>query len=61
MNRQDNLQDLDQDIKTGTKTVLVGEKTEGVEPTGVDDQSTGMGDGDSDYLGKTNKKNEEND
>ncbi|WP_020599348.1 hypothetical protein [Spirosoma panaciterrae] len=58
MDRQDNLQDLDQDIKTGKRTVLVDEKTEGVKPTGVDDQSTGMGEGDSDYLGKTNKKEE---
>ena len=32
---------------------LVGEKTEGVKPTGVDDESTGMGE--EDYLGKSNK------
>ncbi len=36
---------------------LVSEKTEDVDASGVDDKSTGMGEGDSDYLGKTNKEN----
>jgi hypothetical protein len=34
---------------------LVGEETENVKPTGVDDHATGMGD--DDYLGKTNREN----
>lgn len=38
---------------------LVGEKTEGVKPTGVDDESTGMVEGD--YLGKTNNENRDKD
>ena len=36
---------------------LVGIKTENVKPTGVDDHSTGMGD--DDYLGLTNRKEDD--
>ena len=54
MDPKDN--DPGQDEPNGKADVLVSIKTEGVEPTGVDDNSTGMGEGDSDYLGKTNKK-----
>ena len=36
---------------------LVGIKTENVKPTGVDDHSTGMGD--DDYLGLTNRKDDD--
>ena len=42
------------DQPNGKDDFLVGEETENVKPTGVDDNSTGMGD--DDYLGKTNKK-----
>ncbi len=35
---------------------LVSEETENVKPTGVEDDSTGMGN--DDYLGKTKKENE---
>ena len=51
--------DPGQDEPNGTGDFLVGEETENVKPTGVDDESTGMGD--DDYLGKTNtrKRSEE--
>ncbi len=38
---------------------LVSEETEDVDASGVDDKSTGMGEGD--YLGKSNKENHEED
>lgn len=47
------------DEPNGTDDFLVGEETENVKPTGVDDKSTGMGEGDSDYLGKTNRDNKD--
>jgi hypothetical protein len=49
--------DPGQDEPNGTGDFLVGEETEDVKPTGVDDNSTGMGEGDSDYLGKTHVEN----
>ncbi|GAB3948074.1 hypothetical protein GCM10028805_21550 [Spirosoma harenae] len=52
--------DPGKDEPNGKADVLVSEKTEDVEPTGVDDKSTGMGDeGDNDYLAKTNKENKD--
>ncbi|UFH56603.1 hypothetical protein [Spirosoma sp. KNUC1025] len=59
MNPKDEQQDPGIDEPNGKDDFLVGEKTENVKPTGVDDNSTGMGDGDSDYLGKTNKRDDE--
>lgn len=47
------------DQPNGKDDFLVSIETENVKPTGVDDNSTGMGDGDSDYLGKTNRDNKE--
>ena len=47
----DNIQPNNQD------DFLVGEKTDGVKPTGVDDDSTGM-EGD-DYLGETNNEKQD--
>ena len=47
------------DQPNGKDNFLVGEETEGVDASGVDDRSTGMGEGDSDYLGKTNLKEKE--
>lgn len=41
----------------GNNGFLVSEETENVKPTGVDDDSTGMGD--DDYLGKTKKEGKE--
>lgn len=54
MKSEDNI-DPDTDKPSETGDFLVGEETENVKPTGVDDKSTGMGEGDSDYLGKTNR------
>ncbi|GAB2579994.1 hypothetical protein [Spirosoma areae] len=42
------------DQPTGNDDFLIGEETENVKPTGVDDTSTGRGD--DDYLGKTNRE-----
>lgn len=39
------------------KGVLVREVTENVDASGVDDDSTGLGN--DDYLGRTNKENKE--
>lgn len=39
------------------KAVLVSVETENVDASGVDDDSTGMGD--DDYLGRTNKEGKE--
>ena len=47
------------DQPNGKDDFLVGEETENVKPTGVDDNSTGMGD--DDYLGKTNRENRDDD
>ena len=59
MEPKDDQQDPGIDEPNGTGDFLVGEETENVKPTGVDDKSTGMGEGDSDYLGKTNRDNKE--
>ncbi|GAB4027638.1 hypothetical protein [Spirosoma koreense] len=59
MNVNDKPEDPGQDEPNGTGDFLVGEKTENVKPTGVDDKSTGMGEGDSDYLGLTNRDDNE--
>ncbi|GAB4046536.1 hypothetical protein GCM10028810_25840 [Spirosoma litoris] len=56
METLDEQQDPGQDEPNGTDDFLVGEETENVKPTGVDDKSTGMGD--DDYLGKTNTREE---
>lgn len=45
----------------GQDGFLVSEETENVDASGVDDHSTGMGEGDKDYLGKTNVKSEDDD
>ncbi len=45
------------DQPNGKDDFLISEKTEDVDASGVDDQSTGMGD--DDYLGKTNRENRE--
>lgn len=42
------------DQPTEKDDFLVGEETENVKPTGVDDHSTGMGEGD--YLGLKNRE-----
>lgn len=44
------------EAEAGGDGFLVGVETENVKPTGVEDDSTGMGD--DDYLGKTKKENE---
>ncbi|MVM37650.1 hypothetical protein GO730_08635 [Spirosoma sp. HMF3257] len=54
METEDEQQDAGQDEPNGTGDFLIGEETENVKPTGVDDESTGMGE--DDYLGKTNKR-----
>ncbi|GAB4015746.1 hypothetical protein EXU85_10550 [Spirosoma sp. KCTC 42546] len=59
MEAKDEQHDPGIDEPNGTGDFLVGEETENVKPTGVDDKSTGMGD--DDYLGKTNRKGEEGD
>ena len=43
----------------GNNGFLVSEETENVKPTGVEDNSTGMGN--DDYLGKTKKENTDGD
>lgn len=45
------------DQPNGKDDFLVSIETENVKPTGVDDNSTGMGD--DDYLGKTNREEKE--
>ncbi|MVM30465.1 hypothetical protein GO755_10505 [Spirosoma sp. HMF4905] len=52
METEDKQPDPGQDEPTGTGDFLVGEETENVKPTGVDDKSTGM-EGD-DPFGQTN-------
>ncbi|WP_170069398.1 hypothetical protein [Spirosoma pollinicola] len=47
------------DQPSGKDDFLVGEQTEDVDASGVDDHSTGMGEEGQDYLGKTNRKDEE--
>lgn len=42
------------DQPNGNDDFLVNIETENVKPTGVDDNSTGMGE--DDYLGKTNRE-----
>lgn len=54
MKPSDEQPDPGQDEPNGTGDFLVGEETENVKPTGVNDKSTGRGD--DDYLGKTNKR-----
>ncbi|GAB3699117.1 hypothetical protein GCM10027592_24800 [Spirosoma flavus] len=54
MNRDEQ---VEKDEPNGKADVLVSEKTENVKPTGVDDNSTGMGE--DDYLAKSNKENDE--
>lgn len=56
METENEQQDSGQDESSGTGDFLVGEETENVKPTGVDDKSTGMGE--DDYLGKTNTEEE---
>lgn len=45
----------------GQDGFLVSEETKNVDASGVDDKSTGMGEGDSDFLGKTNRRDEDED
>ncbi|WP_420147865.1 hypothetical protein [Spirosoma sp.] len=59
MESKNKQQDPDLDAPQEAGDFLVGEETENVKPTGVDDKSTGMGEGDSDYLGKTNRDDKE--
>lgn len=47
------------DQPSGKDDFLVGEETEDVDASGVDDHSTGMGEGDKDFLGKTNREQKE--
>jgi len=57
MGTHDKEADPGKDEPNGKGDFLVGEETEDVKPTGVDDKSTGMGD--DDYLGKTNRDDPE--
>ncbi len=59
MKPDDKTQDTDRDETAAGPNFLVGEETENVKPTGVEDESTGM-EGD-DYLGKTNLENRDDD
>lgn len=56
MKEGEKTQDTDRDDPVAGPNFLVGEETENVKPTGVDDDSTGM-EGD-DYLGKSNLSDE---
>ncbi len=56
MKQEEKAEGIGYDEPNGNDDFLVGEKTDDVKPTGVDDESTGM-EGD-DYLGKTNKENQ---
>jgi hypothetical protein len=55
MKEDDKTQDTDRDEPVAGPDFLVGEETEDVKPTGVDDDSTGK-EGD-DFLGKSNNRN----
>ena len=54
MKQEEKAEGTGYDEPNGEDDFLIGEKTEDVKPTGVDDDSTGMEGGD--YLGKTNKE-----
>ncbi|WP_018621806.1 hypothetical protein [Spirosoma luteum] len=56
MEKDGKTQDTDRDETAAGPDYLVGEETENVKPTGVDDNSTGR-EGD-DYLGKSNLSDE---
>lgn len=54
MKEDEKIPATDQNEPVAGPNFLVGEETDDVKPTGVDDESTGM-EGD-DYLGKTNNR-----